>query len=736
MGGSLRKSFQVWEQHTRFRLLVAVCGLACVIRAPLARAADAPPPKNVLVLYSFSKREVFNSQLLESTVRAHVSGPVNFYIEYLESQRFGSSAYENSISNTLQQTYARQKFDLVIVAVSPALRFALKFRDRIFPGVPIVFMMIVPERLPGRELRPGVTGVTVRGDVRGTLDLTLRLNPDARNVAVVGGTSEFENYWVNVTHRELRLRPEHINEIDLVGLPPEQLLRQVSALPPHTVVIFQLVPQESLQLAIGTDDILELISRKFPTYCLHEVCFGHGTIGGSFPDLNEQVLQAGQLAARVLSGENPEDIPVIHASHVLPEVDWRQARRWGIPESRFPADVIVQYREPTVWKHYEKLISAGSVLIGLQFLLITGLLWQRRRKRKAEAELRESDQRFRVMADTTPSLVWMCDQHGNLTYLNDRWAQFTGGSSEAARADAGTAFIHSDDLPNVLRANSRALGQRERFSVEYRLRRHDGAYRWMLDVAAPRTNDDGSFAGFIGSAADVTDQKLAQEALEKMGGKLIEAQEKERDLIARELHDDICQRLAMLSMELEQVTRGPGGLSDGSLPQIEKVRQHCAEIARDVQSLSHELHSSKLDYLGIVAALKSFCRDISQQHNIAVEFTYEDVAPDIPRNISLCLFRVAQEAVHNAVKYSGVRRCFVCLHGTESQIQLEIRDAGVGFDFHDVMRNGGLGLISMQERMHLVKGTFSVESAAKSGTRIVAVVPLVAAAAAAAVIGA
>jgi PAS domain S-box-containing protein len=720
----LRKSHQRRYRRSLFRFILAIGALAWFVAGSLAFAAESPRAKNVLVLYSFSKREVFNSQLLESTVRSHVSVPVNFYVEYLESQRFGSPEYEKSVSETLRQTYAKQKIDLVIVAVYPALHFAITFRDRIFPGVPIVFMMIVPERLQGRELWPGVTGVTLLGDVRGTLDLAFRLNPDARNVAVVGGTSEFESYWVNVTHQELHRRPEQVNEIDLVGLSPEQLLRQAFALPPHTVVVFQLVPQEALQLAVGTDDVLEAISQRLPTYCIHGFCLGRGTIGGSFPDLEEQMVDGGQLAARVLSGENPESIPVIHASHVLPEVDWRQLRRWDIPESRLPANTIVLYRRQTTWERYEKLVFAGIALIGLQFLLIVGLLWQRRRKQKAEADLRESDKRFRVMADTTPALVWMCDQHGDVTYLNDRRIEFTGRDRTAGFADAWTAFVHPDDLEPVRAANSRALQQREAFSKEYRLRRWDGVYRWMLDVAAPRFDGDGSFAGFIGSAIDVTDQKLAHEGLEKMGGKLIEAQEKERSRIARELHDDICQRLAMLSLELGQVDREPKNGGGAASAQMETVRQHCAEIAHDVQALSHELHSSKLDYLGIVAALKSFCRDVSQQQNVDVEFTYGNVPDAMPRNVSLCLFRVAQEAVHNAVKYSGVRRLFVDLRGREEQIRLEVSDAGIGFDFKEVSRNGGLGLVSMQERVHLVKGTFSVESKANGGTRVVALVPL------------
>jgi len=132
----------------------------------------------------------------------------------------------------------------------------------------------------------------------------------------------------------------------------------------------------------------------------------------------------------------------------------------------------------------------------------------------------------------------------------------------------------------------------------------------------------------VGSAADITDQKLAQEALEKIGGKLIEAQEEERSRIARELHDDICQRLALLSMELEQANRGSNG--QVARRKSRKIRRHCAQIAGDVQALSHKLHSSKLEYLGLAAAIRSFCREFSQQHEVNVQFGDEDVPSFLP----------------------------------------------------------------------------------------------------------
>jgi PAS domain S-box-containing protein len=363
------------------------------------------------------------------------------------------------------------------------------------------------------------------------------------------------------------------------------------------------------------------------------------------------------------------------------------------------------------------------VLVVFQAILIAGLLWQRARSRKAALHLLESEQRFRLIADTAPALVGMCDKNGDVTYLNDRRIDFTGRDLKGGLGDVWSAFIHPDDVQSVRAANAWGLQQQKGFTKEYRLRRRDGVYRWMLDIAAPRVSGNGLFAGFIGSAADITDQKVAREALERIGGKLIEAQEEERTRIARELHDDICQRLALLSMELEQANRGPNG-SSGSL-KIQEIRRHCAEIAGDVQALSHKLHSSKLEYLGLVAAIRSFCREFCQQHDVWVQFDDEDVPSSLPRDISLSIFRVTQEALQNALKYSGVQQFSVNLRGSAGQIQLEVSDQGVGFDVETAMRDKGLGLVSMQERIHLVHGIFVIETTVNGGTRILARVPVV-----------
>ncbi|HTF66197.1 MAG TPA: PAS domain-containing sensor histidine kinase, partial [Edaphobacter sp.] len=497
-------------------------------------------------------------------------------------------------------------------------------------------------------------------------------------------------------------------------------------LPSHTIVFFNLIPQESSQQETGIYDVLETIAQRFPTYCIIDYCLGHGAVGGSYPDPKISGVLGGELAARVLSGEKPESIPVAEDSISRLQVDWRKLRRWKIPESALPPGTVILYRQQTVWQTHKTTIIVAVVVIVILGLLIFALLRLRTRKLKSDVSLRESEKRFRVMADTTPYLVWMCDRDGKVAYVNERRIDFTGGDSKAGLGDTWTAFIHPDDLDKVRIANRRALEEQKGFSREYRLRRRDGVYRWILDVAAPRIDGDGSFAGFIGSANDVTDQKLTQEALKKVGGRLIEAQEKERSRIARELHDDICQSLALISLELHQAHQDSNGTDARTKERILQIRQHCSEIAGDVQALSHQLHSSKLDYLGVVAAVGSFCREFSQQHNVHVEFTQHDVPKTLPKDVSLTLFRVTQEALQNAFKYSGVSRFAVDLRRGAGRIRLEIRDAGVGFAVEEAKKGRGLGLVSMQERVHLVNGTFSLESKVNEGSRIVVFVPLIA----------
>jgi PAS domain S-box-containing protein len=711
-----------WDCSNTFFACVwfAVLGLLlCLIRP----AAAQPAPKNVLILHNWSNLPQ-SWTLMESTVRARVPGQINFYTSTVENPRFDEESYRESLAETLRRGYSGVKLDLVMAANYQVLRFVMEYRDQMFPGVPVVFTDVSDQE--EKRMYPGVTGLISHIGMRETIDLALHLQPDTNTVAVITGESEWDKYWLAVAHSELLRRQDKVKEIDIVGPASRQILEQAAELPPHTVVMFQLRPDDFAQQAVDPLDVLTAIAQRLPTYSAWQgLAMNRGGIGGAYRDLPKDAVLNGQIVARVLSGEKPDNIPFEHDSDLQVHVDWRELQRWHIAESALPLGTVVEYRQLTFWQRDRKYILIAIILIIAQALLIAGLLLQRTRKRKIEAVLRESEERFRVMADTTPSLVWMCDARGRITYLNGRRIAFTGPDTDAGYGDNWIAHVHPDDVEQVLNTLYEALKVKEPFSQEYRLRRSDGVYRWMFDVASPRINGDGSFGGFIGSAIDTTDQKLAQQALEKVSGQLIEAQEKERSRIARDLHDDICQRLAVLSLEIERANRTSSGPAAATKQNLENIRQHCSEITRDVQSLSHQLHSSTLNYLGVVAAIKAFCTEFSRQHQVTIEFTDSNIPRDLPKDISLCLFRIAQEALHNAVKYSGTNQFFVTLSATGEEIQLVVYDEGAGFDVAGAKKNRGLGLVSMQERAHLVQGRFSIESKPGKGTKISVVVPFV-----------
>jgi signal transduction histidine kinase len=223
---------------------------------------------------------------------------------------------------------------------------------------------------------------------------------------------------------------------------------------------------------------------------------------------------------------------------------------------------------------------------------------------------------------------------------------------------------------------------------------------------------------------EVAQRKLAEEALSRANRRLIEAHEEERTRIARELHDDINQRLAMLAMHLDGMKRDlPASAANLKLG-IEEANKQVSGVGDDIQALSHRLHNSKLEYLGLTAAVDSFCRELSDRHGVEIDFHSEGIPKELPKEKSLCLFRVMQEALQNATKHSGSRRFEVSLIGALNEVNLTVRDLGTGFDPEGAVKGSGLGLISMKERMKLVGGELSIESQPQLGTTIYARVAL------------
>ena len=341
---------------------------------------------------------------------------------------------------------------------------------------------------------------------------------------------------------------------------------------------------------------------------------------------------------------------------------------------------------------------------------------------RAEDAVRESEERFRLIANTAPVIIWMSDVDKGVTYVNQTWLDLTGQRVEDVIGDGWTEWIHPDDIVQNWEIYSRAFERRETFQIDFRLRRRDGEYRWIVSTGVPRYHVDGSFAGYIGSAIDVTERRLAEDALATINQRLIDAQDEERAHIARELHDDVVQRLSVLSIQLHALLH-PRTPQTNARHEMEKAAAEVVRLAKDVQTLSRRLHPAHLESLNIDDAATMLCRELSSQHGLTIECHVEPLPTGLPRRVTACLYRVLQEALQNAIKHSGARTVDVALRAGVDEIELTVRDTGSGFDVATPPHHG-LGLTSMKERVKAVRGRLAIESHQPYGTTIHAYVPV------------
>jgi PAS domain S-box-containing protein len=414
-----------------------------------------------------------------------------------------------------------------------------------------------------------------------------------------------------------------------------------------------------------------------------------------------------------------------HASLFTTE-SWDRLQRavWGALQAgtSYELDVeIIGSGPSTKWAtaRGEPVRDTDGQIIGLR-----GTVQDITERKRVEEALHESEDKLRLILDSTAEAICGVDLEGRCTFCNPASLRALGYESVH---DLLGRRMH--DLVHHTRGDGTVFPIEE-CRIFQTLRTGEGVH--LDDEVLWRANGTSfpaeywchpqwrgqNLTGAVVAFVDITTRKLSDAALASVSGKLIEAQEQERRRIARELHDDIGQRLALLGIELAQLQQSSSNPS-AFAGHIVKLQKQTSEIAADVQSLSHELHSSKLQYLGLAAALKGFCQEFSEQQKVEVDFKTHDLpTPLPPPDISLCFFRVLQEALHNAAKHSGVRHFEVRLWGTQDEMHLTISDSGVGFDVEATEASRGLGLISMHERLKLLNGTLAIKSQLQSGTTL------------------
>ena len=253
--------------------------------------------------------------------------------------------------------------------------------------------------------------------------------------------------------------------------------------------------------------------------------------------------------------------------------------------------------------------------------------------------------------------------------------------------------------------------------------RPDGKLRWIASRGRVEFNGANMPVLVRGSSLDITDRKLAEEAAQSLSGRLIHAQEAERIRIARELHDDLSQSLALLAVELDMLGQQPPAGNVVS-ERMQQLSTQVRNLSSGVHRLSHELHPAKLEQLGLESAVRGFAKELGTAHQIAVACEFHNVPRVLPDDIALCIYRIVQEGLQNVVKHSDAIEAKVVMRADGKELCLEVLDQGTGFDTAAMMRNSSLGMVNMRERVRLVHGKIVIQSGKGEGTRIEVRVPL------------
>ena len=353
--------------------------------------------------------------------------------------------------------------------------------------------------------------------------------------------------------------------------------------------------------------------------------------------------------------------------------------------------------------------------------------------RQSIEKLQEAELRYRTVADFTYDWEYWENPDGTLRYVSLSCERLTGYKAEEFMDNPKllTEVILGEDRDIWKRHRDDVLAEPKLGEARFRIRTKDDQIRWIEHACRPVENGEGKFLGFRASNRDITKRRRAEaelaksrEALHMLAGRLLSVQEEERRRLAREMHDDLTQRLALLSIEAgkleQQLESSPEPIRD----KLRQMKEQMVKLSADVHDISRQLHPAILDDLGLVDAIKSECASFSKREGISVRFEPINIPEVIPKDAALCIYRIMQESLRNIAKHAQVEEAEILLTGTGDGIQLCVKDNGIGFDPADIHGKGGLGLASMEERVRLIQGQFSIQSQPGQGTTIELRAPL------------
>jgi PAS domain S-box-containing protein len=509
------------ESESRDRLRRAVPWLiSLAMLTLLATSGPAAGTKRVLILFSSESLLPASNALgtsLQTSLEAEDPNRVEIFTEFLDADRFPGPAQKARMESLLREKYGSIPIDLAIAIGPQALDFVIQRRASLFPGTPLIFAGVTETSLKERGVPPNSTGIISRFDPVQTLELALRLQPDARQVVVVTGAGPFDKRWDAVAREKLRPYAGRLEVTYLSGLPLAQLLAELARLPPGTIVIYLTIFQDGAGDRFIPRDLAGKLAHaaSVPVYGVYETYLGQGIVGGYIDSFGAIGKQAARLALRILAGEPPESLPPERIETQAFMVDWRQLRRWGLEETRLPPGTVVRFEQPSLWQRHRQEIVAVIAIVVLQSALIVALLVQARRRRRAEESLRESEERYRDVVETQTELICRYLPDSTLTFVNDAYCRYFGRSRDELVGTPFTGLIPEPERAAALKHIESVASAEHGATYEHQVVRPDGGFGWQQWTDRAIRNARGSVVELQGIGRDITDLKVADMEVEQ-----------------------------------------------------------------------------------------------------------------------------------------------------------------------------------------------------------------------------
>jgi signal transduction histidine kinase/ABC-type uncharacterized transport system substrate-binding protein len=702
--------------------------VAVTLLAFAAGNATSAEQKRVLLLHSFGanfRAEDTFADYLRTDLAEKSPYPLDRYEVSLEIARFPEGERDEAFVSYLRAVFADRPPDLIVTMVSPAARFIQRHRRDLFPSTPAIFAALDARAIKDATLAANDTTVAVSIDLNAIIENILRTLPNTTTLAVIMGDSPIEKFWVNEFQLALRPFEGRVKPVFMNDLSFGEIQKRVAALPPASAIYFGDLVIDAQGVPYRQEEVLARLHAvaNAPIFGRFEYQLGDGIVGGPLLSVRTLSRKTAEVAVQILEGASPGDIKTPPQRLGEPEFDWRELRRWGVQQADLPPDSMINFREPTPWERYGWYILAAAGISGLQGILIVGLLLNRMRLRSAHARLRTSEEGMSLAAIAAKLRFWVWDiPRDEVRATESDWSSGNWYSAHPVHFDDFMDIVHPDDRASVGRAIRGALEGDGQYETEYRVMMPDTTVRWVAGRGRVEFDQNGKPKQLRAISIDITERRRGEDEARDLNGRLITAHEDERTRLAHALHDDVTQRLALLAIDAGQKEKGLGDTVAALA--MRSIRHDLVQLSEDVHALSYALHPAILEDLGLMAALRAECARFGAMEGIPTRFRATCNVDEPAPALSLCLYRVAQEALRNVARHSGASSVEAELRTTGNKLELVVEDNGVGFDPTRKQARPSLGLAGMRQRLFLVDGELLINSAPGNGTIILARAPL------------